>query len=105
MSGQVDDQHEQSFLLDAIDHSILASQSGRTVSFPIATERLVIKSPNEPQPGRTRDLNDVLPFFVPLENVFRRFPNLALNVAMLENLPHILYSVYISISMSIGKLA
>jgi len=94
MSGQIDNQHEQSFLLDAIDNSILVSQPGGTVTFPLATERLVVESLNEPESDGTGDLDDVFPLFVPFENIVRRLPNSTLNVAMLEHLPHILNSIY-----------
>ena len=94
MSGQVYDQYKQSLFLDAIDNPILVSKLGRTVTFPFAAQWLVVETPNEPESGWTRDLNDVFPLLVPFEYIFRRLPNSALNVAMLEDLPHILNRIY-----------
>ena len=94
MSRQVNDQHKQSLFLDAIDNLILVPQPRGTVAFPLATERFVVKSPNQPESGGTGELDDVLPLLISLKNIFRRLPNPAENVTVLENLPRILNSIY-----------
>jgi len=59
------------------------------MSFPVPSKRFVIKSSD-----------NILPLFIPLEHVFGRLSDATLNIAMLENSPHILNSIYIENSMS-----
>lgn len=100
MGRHIYDQHEKFILLNPIDNPKLLTEPGGSVTLPLTSERLIVKAPNQPQPLRARDLNDVFPLLVSLENIVGQLTNAPLNVAVFENLPHMVFSIYTIISMS-----
>ena len=71
------------------------------MAFPVSPQGLIIKTANLTEAGWTRNLNNIFPLLIPLEDFFRRLADTALDIAMLEDLPHILNNIYNLNSMSI----
>jgi hypothetical protein len=72
---------------------------------PVATKRFVIESANVAKTNRARHRHDVLPLFVPLQNLNRKPLELASCASVLKNLPHaeIVYTIF-SMSIDARKL-
>jgi hypothetical protein len=67
---------------------------------PVSSKSLVVESSDKAQSSRARNVDNILPFFIPLKNVFRRLSDTSLDISMLEDSPHILNSIYTENSMS-----
>lgn len=67
---------------------------------PFTAERFVIEATNQSQTAGSRDFNNILPFFVSFQDVFRQLSYAPLNVPMFEDCPHTVFSIYIIFSMS-----
>lgn len=67
---------------------------------PVTSKRFVIESANVAKTNRARNRHDILPLFVPLQNLNREPFELASRAFVLKNLPHpeIVYTIF---SMSI----
>ena len=59
-----------------------------------------MKATNLAESRRAGYFDDILPLLIPFENVYGRLADTALDIAMLEDLPHILISIYRLFSMS-----
>lgn len=73
------------------------------MTLPVAPEWFVIEPPNQAKPLGPGDLHNVLPLLVSLENVFWDLADAPLDIAMLEDSPHILISIYSIFGMLSGE--
>jgi len=80
--------------------AILASESGRTVTFPFACKSLISKAFDASQALGPGNCNDIFPLLVPLQYIDRCFENAPYDAAMLKYLPHTEKSIYTVLGMS-----
>jgi len=83
-----------------IYNAILASQAGRTMTFPFSSKRLISKALDTSQTPGSRNCNDIFPLLVSLQNIDRYFRDASYDATMLKYLPHTENSIYTVIGMS-----
>jgi hypothetical protein len=93
MRSQVNDHDKHTILIDFVYDSVLISQPRGAMTLPIATKGLIVESTYQAQPCWSRQLDNVFPFLVTFEYLFRRSPNTTQDVPMLEYLPHTIYDI------------
>lgn len=70
---------------------------------PVPSQGFITKATNLTETGGARNFDNIFPFLISFENVFGRLADTALDIAMLEDLPHISISIYSLFSMSIRE--
>jgi hypothetical protein len=74
--------------LYTIEYAVLQPQPGRTVSLPLAPKGFIVEPFDQPKPLGAGHVDNVFPFFVPLQNLLREAFELPTDTAMLVDFPH-----------------
>ena len=88
MRGKTHDLNIHSFPFDSVNHPILVVEPRRPVPSPLSMQALVMKPANVSESLRPGDGNDILPFFVPLQEFMGESSDLTVNPSMFEYIPH-----------------
>ena len=96
MGVDVDHLNQNLVSNDTVDNSILETQARGPAPSPLPSKRFIVESLDKPKSLWARDLDDVLPFLVPLQDLLGYALEPPANAAMLVHLPHdkkILYHI------------
>ena len=80
--------HVYAVPFDAVNDPILVIEPRGAMPAPPPTQALVFEPTNLSESLGPRDYHNVLPFFIPLQDVMREPSDLSIHTSMLENIPH-----------------
>jgi len=80
--------HIYAVSFDAVNDPILVIEPRGAMPAPPPPQALVFEPTNLSESLRPRDYHNILPFFIPLQDVMREPSDLSIHTSMLENIPH-----------------